>query len=106
MVLCVVVFFISEHFFVTLLHVVTCCCHACQFMCLLSLLLLVPFCVNLGMALGSMASCLFVYKCYCWRRVCRSHFKMLVLVVSIFVFGVVGVVVVVVSLLLSLSIVC
>ena len=41
----------------TVLHVVTCCCHACQFMCLLSLLLLVPFFVNLGMALGSMASC-------------------------------------------------
>ena len=41
----------------TVLHVVTCCCHACQFMCLLSLLLLVPFFVNLGMALGSMAFC-------------------------------------------------
>ena len=49
--------------------------------------------VNLGMALGSIASFV-VYKCYCWRRVCRFHFKMLVLVVSIFVFGVVGVVVV------------
>ena len=40
-----------------------------------------------------------------WRRVRRFHFKMLGLVVSIFVCGVVGVVCVVVSSLLSLSIV-
>ena len=32
----------------------------------------------------------------CWGRVCRSYFKLLVSVVSNFVFGVVGVVVVVV----------
>ena len=63
-----------------------------------------PSFVNLGMALGSSASLFFTHVIV-GRHVCRSHFKMLVLVVSIFVFGVVGVVVVVVSLLLSLSMV-
>ena len=108
MVLCVVVFSLQSNCFVTVLHVVShCCpgyCNACQFLCMLSLLLLVPSFVDLGMALCSIASCFF-YKCYRWRRVCRSHFRILVLVVSIFVFGVVGAVVVV-SLLLLLSIVC
>ena len=106
---CVITF---EHLF-TMLHVVSHCCsssrHACSFLCLLSLYMLVPSFVNLGMALCSIASLafLFFYKCYCWRRVCRFHFRMFVLVVSIFVFGVVGVVgvVVVVVSLLSLSIV-
>ena len=36
-------------------------CNACQFLFLLSLLLLVPSFVNLGMALGSIASCFFTY---------------------------------------------
>ena len=107
MVLCVVMLSLQSNCFVTVHVVSPCCpgyCNACQCLCLLSLLLLVTSFVNLGMALGSIACCFF-YKCYCWRRVCRSHFKLFVLVVSIFVFGVVGVVVVVVSLLLSLSIV-
>ena len=99
MVLCVVMFSLQSNCFVTVLHVVShCCpgyCNACQLLCLLSLLLLVPSFVNLGMALGSIASGFFCFtNVICWRRVCRSHFRMLVLVVSIFVFGVVGVVVV------------
>ena len=42
-----------------------------------------------------------IYFCKCRRRVCRSQFKLLVSEVSIFVFGVVGVVLVVVFLFLS-----
>ena len=62
MVLCVVVFSLQSNCFVTVLHVVShCClgyCNACQFLCLLSLLLLVPSFVNLGMALRSSVSLL------------------------------------------------
>ena len=60
MVLCVVVFSLQSNCFVTVLHVVShgCpgYCNACQFLCMLSLLLLVPSFVNLGMALCSIAS--------------------------------------------------
>ena len=60
MVLCVVVFSLQSNCFVTVLHVVShCCpgcCNACQFLFLLSSLLLVSSFVNLGMALGSIAS--------------------------------------------------
>ena len=80
-----------------------CCssyCHASQ--CFVSVAFVIVgaiFCHGLGLYV--LALC----KCCCLRRVCRFHFKMLVLLISIFVFGVVGVVVVVVSWLLSLSIV-
>ena len=49
--------------------------------------------VNLSMVFESIAS---LYLRECQRRVCLSYFQLLVCVVSIFVFGVVGVVVVVV----------
>ena len=51
--------------------------------------------VNLFMDIEYLASCSF-YLRECRRRVCRSYFKLFVSVVSIFVFGVVNVVVVVV----------
>ena len=70
--------------------------HAYLLLCLLSLLMLVPSFVNLGMTLDSIASCfLTMLLCGC---ACRSHCNMLVLLVSIFVFGVVGVVGLVVAL--------
>ena len=68
------------------------------------LFMLVPFVVNLDMSLYSVAFA-FCYTCYCWIRICRFYFKMLVLTVSLLAFVVVGVVGVIVPSLLSLSIV-
>ena len=47
-----------------------------------------------------------VYRCYCWRCVCRSHVKMFVGGINCCVCGVGVVIVVVYVLLLALSIVC
>ena len=77
--------------------------HTCHALCLWLLFMFVQRFVNLVVDLDSIAFC-FVQVC-CLRRVCRSHFKMSVCW-SHFVFGVVGVVVVVVvPWLLSLSVV-
>ena len=58
---------------------------------------LISYYMTCVMNLVSMAPC--VYKCCCCRRFCRSHSEMLVFLISNFVFGVIGVVVVVVWLL-------
>ena len=70
----------------TKLHVVSpCCpgyCNACQFLCLLSLLLLVPSFVNLGMALGFIAFCCLtnVIVGWCCWCCCRPRFFVVVTV--------------------------
>ena len=83
-------------------HVVFhCCssyCHACHVLCLWLVFLLVPSFVKLVMDLDSIAFC--CEQMCCLRRVCQFYFKLFVLLISIFVFGVVGVVAVIVSWLL------